>query len=183
MGKSSVTFSLLVHSTRFRALTVLALSLLSAIAIGTLYSTGSADLPGQDEQPVAFSHLRHAGELQIACLYCHRAATLSRTAGVPSMQLCVSCHRNLARQNPQTQEVLAYWEQQQPIQWTRLHRLPDFVYFTHQMHLDAGFQCVACHGHVEQMASTPRAASLEMGWCLSCHQAQGASRDCWTCHK
>src|ERR1044071_1543240 len=122
MGKSSVTLSLLVHSTRFRALTVLALSLLSAIAIGTLYSTGSADLPGQDEQPVAFSHVRHAGELQIACLYCHRAATLSRTAGVPSMQLCVSCHRNLARQNPQTQEVLAYWEQQQPIQWTRLHR-------------------------------------------------------------
>ena len=181
-GLQAVTSSI-VHSARFRAVFILIVSALGAVGIGSLYSTGSADLSGQDDQPVPFSHARHAGELQIACLYCHRSATLSQTAGVPSMQLCVSCHRNLAQQKPQAQEVLAYWEQHRPIQWTRLHRLPDFVYFTHEMHLNAGLQCVKCHGHVELMASTPRAASLEMGWCVSCHEAQGASRDCWTCHK
>lgn len=168
---------------RVRAALVLGLTALAAGATGLLYSVGSADLSGQDRQPVAFSHARHAGELGMNCLYCHRAAPMSPSAGIPSMQLCVSCHRNVATVDPEAQALLTSWERKEPVEWVRLQRLPDFVYFTHERHLDSGLACVRCHGRVEEMRSTPRAASFEMGWCLSCHETQGASRDCWTCHK
>jgi hypothetical protein len=165
------------------AILVLMLTAFMAGGVGLLYSVGSSDSSSQDIQPVSFSHARHAGELRIECLYCHRSAAVSATANVPSMHLCMSCHRNLAMETPETMKLLAYWENQEPIPWIRLHRLPDFVYFTHEMHLRAGLQCVNCHGHVVEMPLTPRAASYEMGWCLSCHQPNGASQDCLTCHK
>ena len=172
-----------INSRRVRAAAVLALTGLLAVSIGTLYSMGSADLAVQDQQPLAFSHARHAGELRIDCLYCHRAAPISTAAGIPSMKICVSCHRNVRTDNADMRALTAYWDRQQPIEWVRLHRLPDFVYFTHQRHLQSGLPCMKCHGHVEEMSSTPRAASFEMGWCVSCHAAQGVSRDCWTCHR
>lgn len=166
-----------------RAILVLMFTGFLTVGVGLIYSTGSSDSSSQDIQPVSFSHARHAGELRIDCLYCHRSAAVSATANVPSMHLCMSCHRNLAKETPETMKLLAYWEKQEPIPWIRLHRLPDFVYFTHEMHLRAGLQCVHCHGHVVEMPFTPRAASYEMGWCLSCHQPNGASQDCLTCHK
>jgi hypothetical protein len=162
---------------------VLTLTGLIAAGVGLIYSTGSSDSSSQDIQPVSFSHARHAGELRVDCLYCHRSAAVSAIADVPSMQLCLSCHRNLASETPQTLKLLSYWKNQESIPWVRLHRLPDFVHFTHELHLRTGLQCVTCHGHVEEMPSTPRAASYEMGWCLSCHQENGASQDCLTCHK
>lgn len=162
---------------------MLVLAALGALGVGTLYSTGSSDLSGQEAQPVAFTHVKHAGDLGIECLYCHRAAADSPTAGIPSMYICIGCHRNLADETSETRKLLASWSAQTPVEWTRLHRLPDFVYFTHEMHLANGLQCQQCHGHVERMAAPPRAESHEMGWCLSCHEARGASRDCWTCHK
>jgi hypothetical protein len=154
-----------------------------AAAIGLLYSKGSADLIGTDEQPVRFSHEMHAGRLNVECLYCHRSAGQSGTAGIPSMQLCMGCHQNLAAETKDTAALVEHWKQKTPVSWVRLQRLPDFVYFTHERHLAHGLQCVTCHGRVDQMPYTPRAATYEMGWCLSCHQARGASRDCWTCHK
>ena len=172
-----------INSRSLRAAVVLVMTGLLAIAIGTLYSMGSADLSGQDRQPLAFSHARHAGDLRIECLYCHRAAPVSSSAGVPSMKTCISCHRNVVKDSPGMRALAAAWDSQQPVEWVRLHRLPDFVYFTHERHLQAGLPCMKCHGHVDQMPSTPRAASFEMGWCVSCHAAQGVSRDCWTCHK
>lgn len=165
------------------AVLVLALTGLMAVSIGLIYSTGSSDSNSQDIQPVSFSHARHAGELKIECLYCHRSAAVSATANVPSMQLCMSCHSNFGNETPETLKLLAYWKDQEPVPWIRLHRLPDFVYFTHEMHLRTGLQCVNCHGRVWEMPLTPRAASYEMGWCLSCHQQRGASLDCWACHK
>ena len=154
-----------------------------ALTIGLLYAEGSKDLSTQDIQPVAFSHALHAGRLEVSCQFCHRGAEISPVAGVPSMHLCMSCHRNLSTQTGETKKLLKSWNEQVSIQWTRLQRLPDFVYFTHEMHLFRGVQCVECHGRVEMMSSTPRAASFEMGWCLSCHRQRGASRDCLTCHR
>jgi hypothetical protein len=84
---------------------------------------------------------------------------------------------------PEITKLFIHWKEQKPISWVRLQRLPDFVYFTHDMHLHAGLQCADCHGRVEQTRHTPRAAAYEMGWCLTCHQQRGASQDCWTCHK
>ena len=80
-------------------------------------------------------------------------------------------------------ELLAYAREERPIPWVRLQRLPDHVYFTHERHLKTGVQCVDCHGKVDGMRGTPRAASFEMGWCLTCHRQREASQDCWTCHK
>jgi hypothetical protein len=152
-------------------------------AIGVLYSKGSADLIGTDEQPLRFSHEVHAGRLNVECLYCHRSAGQSSTAGIPSMQLCMGCHQNLTAETKDTAALVEHWKRKTPVSWVRLQRLPDFVYFTHERHLAHGFQCTTCHGHVDHMPYTPRAATYEMGWCLSCHQERGASRDCWTCHK
>jgi hypothetical protein len=154
-----------------------------ATLVGLLYSQGSADLAAQDEQPIDFSHQLHAGQLQIACLFCHRHAADSMTASVPSVSLCMSCHRSLNTQTPEINKLLAHWKDQKPIAWVRLQRLPDFVYFTHEMHLKTGLQCMDCHGRVDTMRHTPRAATYEMGWCLTCHTQRGASRDCLTCHK
>lgn len=171
------------HTARVRAVLVLSLTGLVAIGIGTLYSSGSSDSSSQDLQPVPFSHARHAGELKIDCLYCHRYAEQSRVAGIPSMHACLTCHGSIERRNRSTDQLLTYWREQQPIPWIRLQRLPDHVYFTHERHLKSGLQCADCHGRVDTMRGTPRAASYEMGWCLTCHQQRKASEDCWTCHK
>lgn len=154
-----------------------------AVGLATLYVQGSADSAAQDRQPIDFSHQRHAGDLHIACLFCHRGATQSPVAGVPSLQLCMMCHRAIDSGTPDMQTLQAAWKAQTPVAWVRLQRLPDFVYFTHEMHLQAGLQCADCHGRVEQIRYTPRAATYEMGWCLTCHRQRGASDDCWTCHK
>jgi len=153
-----------------------------ALSVGFFYSQGSADFWGQDRQPVAFSHRLHAGRLRIDCLFCHRGAQISPVASIPPLSLCLSCHRSLKAQTPETEKVLAYWNSRQPIPWVRLQRLPDFVRFTHQIHLYAGFQCTDCHGEVAQMSGTPRAPTYEMGWCISCHKRNRASEDCFTCH-
>ncbi|WP_447980084.1 cytochrome c3 family protein [Candidatus Nitrospira bockiana] len=154
-----------------------------AAGLATLYSQGSADLAAQDRQPIAFSHELHAGELKIACLYCHRHAEISQVAGIPSLRLCMTCHASMPTGSEDARMLAAHWEQRRPIEWVRLQRLPDFVYFTHEMHVNAGLQCAACHGDVERMPHTPRASTYEMGWCVTCHQQQHASLDCWTCHK
>ncbi|MCW5798660.1 MAG: Molybdopterin oxidoreductase subunit, predicted, chaperone protein HtpG [Nitrospira sp.] len=163
---------------------LISLATVSALLIGLLYSKGSADSAAQDQQPIPFNHAFHAGELALDCRYCHRAAHVSPTAGIPSLRLCMGCHQNMdTTQAGSMQTLLDHWTRKEPIAWVRLQRLPDFVYFTHERHLAHGLQCKTCHGEVTRMSSTPRAATFEMGWCLSCHQQRGASRDCLTCHK
>src|SRR5690606_33804093 len=125
----------------------------------------------------------HAGALQVDCHYCHRYARQSPVAGVPSMAICQTCHQSLKVHSSGAAALQAYWDQQEPIPWVRLQRLPDHVYFTHEMHLLAGLSCESCHGDAERMSGTPRAPTYEMGWCLTCHQQRGASMDCWVCHK
>lgn len=153
------------------------------MGIGLFYSLSSADLAVQDRQPVPFSHRLHAGTLEIACQFCHRHAKYSPVAGVPSLALCQTCHQSLPQTTPGMKVLQTYWEQKRAIPWIRLQRLPDHVYFTHEMHLFAGLTCTSCHGNVARMTGTPRAPTYEMGWCLTCHEQRGASHDCWTCHK
>lgn len=167
----------------WHSVSILSLVGIVAWAVGFLYSNGSADLATQDRQPIPFNHAFHAGQLNLDCLYCHRSAHQSPTAGVPSLHLCMGCHQNLDATQASIQTLLDHWQRQQPIAWVRLQRLPDFVYFTHERHLAHGLQCSSCHGEVDRMTATPRAATYEMGWCLSCHRQRGASRDCVTCHK
>jgi hypothetical protein len=148
-------------------------------------------------QPIPFSHKHHAGLYQIDCQYCHSGTDRSRAAGVPSVQLCMGCHS----QFPPTYDELSgirtlkkYWEEQKPIEWTQIDRLPEHVKFQHRAHVQRGIACQTCHGPVETMDVfylSPDtiwwpwllpAKKLEMGWCINCHRMNGATQDCNACH-
>ncbi len=117
------------------------------------------------------------------CAYCHRYVAESSVAGVPSVELCAGCHLVVAPTNPEVQKLMSYRNSQQPIPWVRVYRVPDFVYFTHQMHIAADVSCASCHGNVAAMERISLAQPLTMGWCLDCHREREAPIDCWTCHK
>jgi hypothetical protein len=135
------------------------------------------------EQPIAFAHAVHAGELQLPCNFCHRYVEQGREAGIPSLSLCMSCHLSIATDRAEIKKLTRYVEAGQPVYWSRLHRLPDFIYFSHKRHSKGGIPCAACHGEVARMESVRRVRSLEMGWCLACHRERGAPIDCTVCHK
>jgi hypothetical protein len=134
-------------------------------------------------QPILFSHLIHAQEKQIACVYCHEGVTFRATAGIPSVEKCMGCHKTVDTDNPEIVKLTNYWNNQQPITWVRLSYLPDHVYFTHQMHIRAGFQCTTCHGQIDPNTGSFGRLQPGMSWCLDCHRRNNAPTDCWTCHK
>lgn len=134
-------------------------------------------------QPIAFSHKIHAGTNEIPCLYCHRYAPVSPSAGIPAVETCRACHQFIAPDREEIKKIMAYWDKKEPIPWVRVHTLPDHVYFPHMMHIRAGVVCTTCHGEVDAMERLTRKAVLKMGWCLGCHREHKASIDCWTCHK
>ncbi len=180
----------------------------------------------QPSQPIAFSHRLHAGELQVACIYCHAGAETSRHAGVPAANVCMNCHRfvtapyvsvraedDLAQKekraprrvvSPELQKLYAALaldpttllpdrsRQPSPIVWTKVHNVPDFVYFDHRAHVTVGVACQQCHGPVDTMERMRQSETLEMGWCVNCHRQANqtgvggrpvkASLDCVTCH-
>lgn len=141
-------------------------------------------------QPIFFSHVIHAGSMQIGCQYCHTNARRSSSAGVPSVERCMGCHKIVANQgNPQVDKLKTYWENQQPIPWVRVFKVPEYAEFPHKPHIGAGLQCQTCHGRIEAMEqvaavtgqsivndlqnlagipSTP--PKLTMGWCVECHR-------------
>ena len=141
------------------------------------------------EQPIAFSHKLHAGDSQIACVYCHFAATRSRHAGIPPLNVCMNCHAILQKRTRDIERLKESVQQSRPIAWTKVHSLPDFVYFNHSQHVIADVGCRECHGAVETMERVRQEAPLTMGWCIDCHRRRAASHvgvapsiDCGRCH-
>ena len=133
-------------------------------------------------QPIAFSHEHHVTEIGIDCQFCHAYARRGPVAGIPSVQRCAGCHRVVLSEQPEILRVLEYWENEEPIPWVRVHDLPDHVRFTHKAHVRAGVGCETCHGDVARMEAAVQVESLSMGWCVSCHEDRGATRDCLACH-
>jgi hypothetical protein len=122
-------------------------------------------------QPIAFSHKLHAGDNHVPCLYCHFAARSSRHAGIPSSSVCMNCHGLLEKQTAELELVREAAQFDRPIlRWTKVHNLPDFVYFNHSRHVLSGVECQRCHGPVETMQRIEQAKPLNMGWCLDCHR-------------
>jgi len=122
-------------------------------------------------QPVAFSHKLHAGDNQIQCLYCHYGARTSRHAGIPAPSVCMNCHSMLDKQTVELERVKEASVIDKPLlSWTKIHNLPDFVYFNHSQHVSNGVACQRCHGPVETMQRVEQFAPLTMGWCLECHR-------------
>ncbi|MCB4799868.1 c-type cytochrome [Neotamlana laminarinivorans] len=148
----------------------------------------------QPVQPIHFSHKIHAGDNGIDCKYCHSSARVSKTSGIPSLNVCMNCHKSIYEYNGETspeyskefydgeiQKLYAsagwsdadqkYTGESKPVKWVRIHNLPDFAYFNHSQHVTvAGVECQTCHGPVEEMEIMYQHAPLTMGWCINCHR-------------
>lgn len=128
------------------------------------------DVGFRPEQPVPYSHKLHADDLGIDCRYCHSNIEKSPHANVPSTQTCMNCHKLIL---PDSEKLLPVRESYKigiPIEWVRVHMLPDYAYFDHSAHLRAGVGCVSCHGRIDQMEKVTQAKPLSMSWCLDCHR-------------
>jgi predicted CXXCH cytochrome family protein len=123
------------------------------------------------DQPVAFDHRHHVRDDGIECRYCHSSAETSSTAGMPSTEVCMGCHSQVWNQSPMLEPVRRSWFSGAAIPWNRVHRVPDFVYFDHSVHVRGGIGCESCHGRVDEMPRVHQVASLTMGFCLDCHRA------------
>ena len=121
------------------------------------------------DQPVPFSHKHHVGDLGIDCRYCHTGVENSRYAGMPPTSTCMTCHSQIWTNAKLLAPVRESFAHDTPIHWAKVHKLADYVYFDHSIHVAKGVPCSACHGPVHQMALMNQNAPLTMGWCLSCH--------------
>jgi hypothetical protein len=136
-------------------------------------------------QPIDFDHRVHAQTAGADCLFCHRSAVEGGPAGMPAVQQCMACHQVVGTGDRQQEidKVRKAWMEQQPIDWVRIHRLPDHVVFVHEAHVRAGLSCAACHGDVAGMSRITQVRPLHMNDCVSCHAAMKAPTDCLTCHR
>lgn len=128
------------------------------------------DVGYRPTQPVPYSHKLHAGDLGIDCRYCHTNVEKSAVANVPPTQTCMNCHTVIKKNSPNIAPVKKSWETGTPIQWTRVHMLPNYAYFNHSAHVTSGVGCESCHGNVAQMEVVEQKKPLSMSWCLDCHR-------------
>jgi len=148
--------------------------LIVLIAGVLIWRTVTADSPPIDA-PVAqtppFSHKHHVSDVGLDCRFCHASVETAAFAGLPPTSTCMTCHSQLFKGQPMLAPVAASFRDDLPLRWIRVHRLPDFVYFHHDIHIAKGVGCSTCHGQVDQMPLLWRTQSLEMSWCLDCHRA------------
>ncbi len=147
--------------------------LMTAAAVqGAQFSLDPDTLVGWDKgpvQPVFFSHRRHAGEYEIDCLYCHSNTDKSTWAPMPTVDLCLGCHRVVKAASTEVQKLRGYQQRGEPIPWQRIYKVADFVQFNHSRHILAQVECEECHGKVEEHDVLWQWAPLTMGWCFECH--------------
>lgn len=129
----------------------------------------------EPDQPIKFSHVVHAKDMQIDCQYCHTTVVHSKHAGIPDVNICWNCH-SIVREgthsgNHQINKVVEAWESETPIQWTKVYNLQDHVFFSHAQHVKVGkVECTTCHGDIESMDRVRQVGDLSMGWCINCHR-------------
>ena len=145
-------------------------------------------------QPLPFSHQLHVGKHKIACNFCHTSVQVSRAASIPSLNICMNCHLSIKTESPFIQKLTEHYMSNKPIEWQKVHLLPDHVKFNHFHHIEflegrndegkMNTSCKMCHGPVEQMEVLYQWSSLSMGWCIECHRKSEhrAPIDCATCH-
>jgi len=121
-------------------------------------------------QPIPFSHDHHVAQIGIDCRYCHTSVETSSFAGMPPTETCMNCHSQIWSDSPMLEPVRESFRTRTPIVWSRVHDLPDFVYFNHSIHISKGVACVSCHGRVDKMPLMFKENTLQMQWCLDCHR-------------
>lgn len=199
MGQVAELWEGIKKNTFLKVLTVIFVALIAAYFLfGTLFKVG-VDTGYQPIQPIAFSHKIHAGDNKIDCQYCHSSAKHSKTSGIPSVSVCMNCHKNISEVADDTKvemdghtlvkadldkeiakiyeaagwdaNKLEYTGNTKPVKWVRVHNLPDFAYFNHSQHVTVGgIACQKCHGPVEEMEEVYQYSPLTMGWCIDCHK-------------
>jgi hypothetical protein len=158
IAKASIALAVILAGLSFYIITQLARS---------SYLTGTYL---EKQQPVQFSHKHHVGDDGIDCRYCHTAVETSASAGMPPTQTCMHCHSQIWADSPYLEIVRASYRENKPIEWERVHDLPDYVYFNHSIHVNKGVGCSSCHGDVANMPAVYQVNTLQMEWCLSCHR-------------
>jgi mono/diheme cytochrome c family protein len=178
---SPYTFSTITRSSGFIFLVVfIIVSVGFKTTIDGLYSIG-VQQDYQPKQPIAFSHKLHAGSYEINCKYCHTGVLKGKQANIPSPNICMNCHTQIKQESTEIQKIYAaigydyktasYSGKQKPIEWVRIHNLPDLAYFNHAQHVNVGgIECQTCHGPIEEMEVVKQYSLLTMGWCIDCHR-------------
>ncbi|MBS9522633.1 c-type cytochrome [Litoribacter ruber] len=156
--------------------TTLILAFVVKTALDGLYNVG-VQQGYAPKQPIAYSHELHAGQYEIPCQYCHTGVEIGRSANIPSANICMNCHTHIQNvggqdgMSPEIAKIYAAIENDQPIEWVRVHNLPDLAYFDHSQHVKVGgIECQTCHGPIEEMEVVYQHSSLTMGWCIDCHR-------------
>lgn len=143
-------------------------------AVGVTYliisSPYQTDVDVVKDQPIPFSHEHHVNGLGIDCRYCHGSVEESYFAGMPPTYTCMSCHSQIWTDAPMLAPVRESLALDRPIEWNRIHDVPDYAYFNHSIHVKKGVGCYSCHGQVDQMPLAWKEESMNMGWCLECHR-------------
>lgn len=150
---------------------LLALAVLSGIGAAAYFSHPAYIKTGyQPIQPVPYSHKLHAGNLGMDCYYCHYTVTKAGHAAVPPTEVCMNCHVRVKENSPVLAQVRESYQTGKPVPWVKIHSVPDYVYFNHAAHVNAGVSCVSCHGEVNKMVEVKQVQPLSMSWCLDCHR-------------
>lgn len=144
-------------------------AIMSAI-VWYFFTPEFTDVGYQPQQPVPFSHQLHAGEMGLDCRYCHANVERSAVASVPPTQVCMNCHSLVARDSEKLVALRDSVSSGQGMQWVRIHKVPEYAYFDHSIHIGAGVGCSTCHGDIRSMEVVAQAEPLSMSWCLDCHR-------------
>jgi len=130
------------------------------------------------KQPIPFSHKIHAGKYKIDCNYCHTGVNKSKSANIPSANICMNCHNVIKTDSPKLKGLFEAVKNNKPIEWVRVHNLPDLAYFNHSQHVKVGgLECKTCHGPIEEMEVVQQYSPLTMGWCINCHRETPVNAD------
>jgi len=146
------------------------------------------------EQPIKFSHKLHAGDMAIDCEYCHIGVEKSRHALIPSVNVCMNCHTVARKDRPEIIKLTNYYNNGKLIPWKRIHKVPDYAYFNHSVHVNKGIKCESCHGDVKNMEVISQVRQFTMGACLDCHRnphenlpylknVKKGPENCFACHR
>ena len=145
-------------------------------------------------QPIAFSHALHAGKMGIDCTYCHVGVAVSPVASIPALSICMNCHTVARKNRPEIIKLTRYYDAGVALPWKRIHRVPDFVYFNHSVHVNKGIDCAQCHGRVQDMDVIQQVSDFTMAACLDCHRnaptrlagipgITTGPENCYACHR
>lgn len=138
--------------------------------------------PQPPQQPIPFSHHLHVTTKKLNCFFCHQYAARANYAGMPPVRKCLLCHGVIATRFWAIQRIKLYDLKHQGIPWVRVYKLPQFVHFSHQIHISRGVDCSYCHGNVRSMDRIREVNRFDMNYCVTCHWRNNASSDCFTCH-